>query len=718
LELENILKINKMATKLLIVESPAKAKTINQYLGSDFLVLASYGHIRDLPKTNIGIDFENNYNPKYLVPKDSKKTVKLLKKSLSGKELWLATDYDREGEAIAWHLEQILNPKGNSRRIVFTEITKRALKKAIQQPRKIDFNLVEAQQARRILDRLVGYSLSPLLWKVIARGLSAGRVQSVAVRLICERENEINKFKVEEYWDIFAKLEKENQSPLFAAKLYKFKDKKTNKIFIKSEKDANSLKSILEKEKWLVLNVEEKKENRFPAPPFITSTMQQAASTILGFGAKRTMKIAQELYEGIDLGTGKRKGLITYMRTDSVQVSKQAISQVRKVIAEKFGNKYLPKNPRFYKSKTKGAQEAHEAIRPTSPKLLPENVKGHLSYDQFKLYSIIWKRFVASQASEAQIKIITVDIKVGDYGFLAKDENAIFPGFLKIWDRKIESKNKMPNLKKGDFLILKNLDLQQKFTKPIARFTEAGLIKTLEKMGIGRPSTYAPTIDTIQKRGYIQKEGKYLLPKEIAFIVIKLLKEKFEEIVDYKFTANMEKELDKIAEGKLKRKEALDSFWFKFEKHLNKQKKNLKKEDYQEITKEKCPECGKNLVIKFGRYGKFLACSGFPECKFSKPIFEENNEKQKKEIEQIIANKKCKKCGSEMILKDGRYGKFLACKNYPKCKYTEPILEKIGQKCPECEKGDVVVKRTRKGKIFWGCSNYPKCKWASWSKPK
>lgn len=705
-----------MAKNLVIVESPAKASTIKQYLGSDFEVLASYGHIRDLPKSVLGIEVDKKYEPKYMIPKDSKKTIDTLKKALKGKELWLATDYDREGEAIAWHLISALEYKKEPKRIVFTEITKPAILKSVKNPRKIDLQLVDAQQARRILDRLVGYSLSPFLWKIIAKGLSAGRVQSVAVRLVVEREEEIGGFKADEYWELLATLEKPKEEPQFNAMFYRIGEKKIDKLEIKNKKQSDKIIKEIEKGKWSVKNVDKKETKRYPSPPFMTSTLQQTASNTLGFSPKRTMRIAQQLYEGIKL-SGKNVGLITYMRTDSLNIAPQALKKARNVIKKLYGDKYLPEAARVYKTRKKGAQEAHEAIRPTKPELIPGDMSKHLDRDQLKLYTLIWKRFIASQTKEANVMVVTVDAEVLKYGFIAKDENVIFDGYLKVWDKNIKSKNPIPELKNGDNLNLIKLDGIQKFTKAPARYTEASLIKKLESLEIGRPSTYAPTMGTIIDRGYINKDGAYLVPTDLAKEVTKVLVGKFEDVVDYKFTAHMEKDLDKIADGKMDKVEVLDEFWKPFSKNLEAQKKTIKKSDFQTETGEKCPECKKPLVEKWGKYGKFLACSGFPDCKYSRPLVKSGDKKEEKEVEKKMVDKKCPKCGGKLMLKESRFGQFLACENYPKCKFTESVLNKTGQKCPECGKGDVVVKKTKKGKTFWGCSNYPKCKWASWTKP-
>ncbi len=701
---------------LVIVESPAKASTIKQYLGPDFEVLASYGHVRDLPKSVLGVEVENKYEPKYIIPKKAKNTVAMLKKALGDKELWLATDYDREGEAIAWHLISALGYKQEPKRIVFTEITKSAILKAVKNPRKMDLQLVDAQQARRILDRLVGYSLSPFLWKIIAKGLSAGRVQSVAVRLVVEREEEITAFKPDEYWELVATLEKPKEEPRFNAMFYRIGDKKVDKLEIKNKDQTDKIIKEIEKGKWSVKSIDKKETKRFPAPPFMTSTLQQMASNTLGFSPKRTMRAAQQLYEGIKFN-GKNVGLITYMRTDSLNIASQALKKARDVIKKLYGEKYLPEVARVYKTRKKGAQEAHEAIRPTKPEFVPSEISSHLEPDQLKLYTLIWKRFMASQTKEANVMVITADVEVLKYGFIAKDENVIFDGYLKIWDKNVKSKNPIPELKNGDNLNLIKLDGVQKHTKALARYTEASLIKKLESLEIGRPSTYAPTMDTIITRGYINKDGAYLVPTDLAKEVIKVLVDKFKDVVDYDFTAHMEKDLDEIADGKMDKVKVLDDFWKPFSKNLELQKKTIKKSDFQTETGEKCPECKKPLVEKWGKYGKFLACSGFPDCKYSRPIVKSGDKSEDKEVEKKIVDKKCPKCKGALILKESRFGQFLACENYPKCKFTESVLNKTGQKCPDCKNGDVVVKKTKKGKTFWGCSNYPKCKYASWTKP-
>jgi len=781
-----------MAKNLVIVESPAKASTIEKFLGKDFKVKASYGHVRDLPKTKLGVDLENNFEPQYLIPKKAKPVIKELKEDVKKIDsLYLATDLDREGEAIAWHLVQALGLKNSNdqdpmtnqtqssktkkvkkkknkikvHRIVFNQITENAVKDAVENPREIDVNLVDAQQARRVLDRLVGYKLSPFLWSKVRKGLSAGRVQSVAVRLIVEREREIEKFKSDEYWELIANLRKQeidksisreysgqgNQEERgnFEAKLLK---KDNEELKIGSKKEADEVLSDLDGAKYIVGEVRKKEKMRHPAPPFTTSTLQQEAARKLGFSAKRTMVIAQQLYEGINLGEKDRKGLITYMRTDSVNLASEALDNIRKIIVDRYSKDYLPEKPNFYKSK-KGAQEAHEAIRPTHPDLAPEDVEEFLDASQFKLYSLIWKRALASQMNSAVMDTTSVDVVAGakseklkvksngtasssakapedksadkspQYLFRATGSVIKFDGFIKVYmegkdegDNDDDREGLLPELEKDEKLDLQELISEQKFTQPPPRFTEASLVKELEKNEIGRPSTYAPTLSTIQDRGYVELEDKKFKPLEIGIIVNDVLVEHFPKIVDVGFTAEMENKLDSIEEGDKDWHKIIGDFWGPFIENLEKKEKEIKKEDVidEKITDIKCPQCGKPLQEKYGRFGKFLACTGFPECKHTQPL---NETKEEKEAIEKENHGKCEKCGKEMVIKEGRFGKFLACSGYPECKNIKSINKTIGMKCPECEKGDVVVRFTKKKRRFWGCSEYPKCKYASWTDP-
>ena len=643
--------------KLVIVESPAKAKTIGKYLGRNYKVLSSYGHIRDLPKNALGIDLENNFKPKYVIPTKAKKVAKELKDAMKKSDLViLATDEDREGEAIAWHLLQILpeNKTKDYQRIAFHEITKSAIEKALENPRKIDINLVNAQQARRILDRLVGYKLSPFLWKKIVKGLSAGRVQSVAVRLIVDKEREIKNFKPEEYWGIEASLQKRDSKEIFYAQLIK-KDKKTiSKFEIKNEKEANEILKDLEKAEYKIIDIQKKEIKKYPQPPFTTSTLQQEASHKLGFSAKQTMRIAQQLYE---------TGLITYHRTDSLNLSAEILNKTQKFIKDEFGISYCPNSSNFYKNKSKGAQEAHEAIRPTQENRKPDEIKN-LDTKQYKLYSLVWQRFIACQMNSAILDATRIDIQAKNYTFKATGSTIKFDGWLRVYPNKLKE-NILPSLDKGEILKLIKLISEQHFTQPPARYTEASLVKLLEEYGIGRPSTYAPIIGTIQDRGYVEKnEQKRLAPTEIGFIVIDLLKENFPQIVDVKFTSYMEEDLDLIADGKQDWLTVLQEFYKPFKENLDKKYEEVEKKKLEEKTDKKCSECGKDMVIKLRRFGKFYACTGFPDCK-----------------------------------------------------HTESIVSPTGVKCPECKEGVIIERKTKKGKIFYSCSKYPKCEYALWDKP-
>ena len=664
---------------LVIVESPAKARTIEKFLGQDFKVESSFGHVRDLPKSDLGVDVEHDFEPRYIIPTKAKKRVALLKKLAEKAEtVILATDEDREGEAIAWHLVQALgldeikNKKSkikNIERIVFHEITAKAILEALKNPRRIEQNLVDAQQARRILDRLVGYKLSPLLWKKVSRGLSAGRVQSVTVRLVVEREREREKFQKQEYWDIIAKLqatrdERQGENT-FEAKLHKINNEVLDKFAIKNEAGAKKILDALNGADWKVEAIEKKETKRNAYPPFTTSTLQQSAARKLGFSAKRTMMLAQQLYEGADID-GDRTGLITYMRTDSLNLSQDSLSAAAGFIKSNFGPDYL--ETKTFKTKAKGAQEAHEAVRPTDPNRTPENIAGHLDPSQLKLYRLIWQRFMASQMSPAIFDATMVDVSAGkNHVFRANGLIKKFDGFTKVYSLKTEE-TILPQLAPQEPLDLIELKPNQHFTEPPARYSEASLVKALEQHGIGRPSTYAPTLSTIQDRGYIEKdESKKFKPTQMGAIVNDLLVEHFPNIVNINFTAEMEKKLDSIAEDKIEWVPVIREFYEPFEKNLKEKMEELKKSDFKkdEPTDKICPECGKPIVIKLGRFGKFYACTGFPDCK-----------------------------------------------------HTEKILEKIDMKCPLCVEGEVIVKHTRGKKIFYGCSRYPDCKYASWVNPK
>lgn len=732
-----------MAKNLVIVESPAKAKTISRFLGKDYKVLASMGHVRDLPKSKMGIEIEKDFEPTYQVSVDKKKVIKQLQDELKkAGVLWLATDEDREGEAIGWHLLKALkvDPKKIPvKRIVFHEITETAIKKALEHPREVNMDVVDAQQARRVLDRLVGYELSPLLWKKVRYGLSAGRVQSVAVRLVVEREREILAFKPEEYWSIKALFEKQDKKlkdheKFFEAELAKFNNKKWA---VDNEKDAKKVLKDLEKADYKVVSVEEKQVKRSPAPPFITSTLQQEASRKLNFSVKKTMMVAQQLYEGIDVGNGE-VGLITYMRTDSVNLGPEALVSAKNVIEKEFGKQFALSEPRKFKGR-KSAQEAHEAIRPVEFALRPVEVKKYLDKDQFRLYELIWKRAVACQMKEAILNKVGVDIdaqhsgKSAGYTFRATGQTIEFPGFMEVYlegqdheeDEAADGEKLLPKLSEGEEVDLDKLVDTQHFTKPPARYTEASLVKKLESEGIGRPSTYAPTISTIMARGYIEKEAKALRPTDVAMVVTDVLVENFSDIVDYKFTAEMEDHLDAVEEGTKKWVPMIRDFYTPFHANILEKDISLKKSDIvNEASDEICDKCQSKMVIKLGRFGKFLSCSNYPECKNAKPIEGGDSEKAAevseavKEMQEKYKDKKCEKCGEAMEVKTGRFGPFLGCSGYPKCKNIVAIVVSSGVKCPKCETGQLIERRTKKGgRIFWGCDKFPKCKNATWNKP-
>ncbi len=667
-----------MSKNLVIVESPAKARTISRFLGSDFVVEASFGHVRDLPKSKLGVDIEHDFAPQYIIPRTASPRIKKLRaESVKADRIILATDEDREGEAIAWHLAQALSlekPKSKIKdhkveRIVFHEITKSAIEDALRHPRAIDMHLVDAQQARRILDRLVGYKLSPFLWKKLYRGLSAGRVQSAALRLIVEREREIRGFNSEEYWTLVASFSKNEIT--FDATLAKIKGETIDKFAVKNQKDAEHIVADLTNGTWTVAQVEKKTVTRKPPTPFITSTLQQDAFRRLGFSARQTMRVAQQLYEGVELGEGSI-GLITYMRTDSLQLSEEALTNARAFISKELGNAYLLPSPRKFKTKVKGAQEAHEAIRPTDPHRTPESVKEFLDLRQFKLYNLIWRRFFGSQLPEAVFDATIIDINApapdGAYTFRANGQTMKFDGFLALYPVKF-GEIALPEVQSEEALNLTALSPLQHFTEPPARFSEASLIKILEKHGIGRPSTYAPIVSTILDRSYVERhERKYLKPTDTGFLVNDLLVEHFPAIVDVEFTAKMEEELDRVASGEKEWTPLIKSFYEPFEKNLMAKYEEVEKHQIREMTDEQCEKCGKPMMVKLGRFGKFLACSGFPECKTTKTL------------------------------------------------KSPPAT--IGMKCPTCTEGDIIIRYTKKKRIFYGCSRYPKCDYASWTDPR
>ncbi len=719
---------------LVIVESPTKAKTITKFLGKEYKIESSFGHIRDLPKTTLGVDVENNFQPKYLVPAKAKKNVAKLKElAKKAKKVILATDEDREGEAIAWHLSEALGlDYKKADRIVFHEITKTAITEALAKPRRLDMKLVDAQQARRVLDRLVGYEMSPFLWKKVAKGLSAGRVQSVAVRLIVEREREIKAFKPEEYWSIDINLNKEgDKEKIIRAHLNKIDDQVVDRLEIKDRAAADKISDDLQNAEYVVADVEKKEARRTPPKPFTTSTLQQAANRMLGFSAKQTMMLAQQLYEGVDVNGDGSVGLITYMRTDSLNLSEKFLHEAHDYLKEKVGENYALAKPRHFKTKSKGAQEAHEAIRPTDPNLHPDTIANSLNKNQYRLYKLIWQRALASQMPEAIFDATAIDISAINttYQFRTTGQIIKFDGYLKIYPE-TSQEIELPDVKKKEKLEFVSLDKEQHFTKPPARYSDAGLVKILERYGIGRPSTYAPTIATIETRNYVQRDdNKKLFPTDIAFVVNDLLVEHFPAIVNYDFTAKMENDLDEIAEGNIGWQPVIKDFYTPFHTNLTNKYQEIDKNDImpEEQSQEKCDKCGAPMLIKTGRYGKFLACSAFPDCKNIKSMPGTDRDRNgQADNEQINAlkekykNEICDKCGSPMTIKVGRFGPFLACTGYPKCKNLKNIKENnngsTGVKCPVCGEGEIVAKRGRRG-VFYACNKYPDCKTAFWGKP-
>jgi len=718
-----------LAKNLVIVESPAKAKTLEKFLGKDYSVVASGGHIRDLPKKNIGINIKNNFEPKYQIIKGKEKAVNdLVSAAKKAKMVFLAPDPDREGEAIAWHLAEILKCKDKDKtkrkdkdktkcidkdkikRVEFNEITKKAVLHAIQNPREIDMKRVDAQQARRILDRIVGYKLSPLLWKKIRKGLSAGRVQSVAVRLICEREEKIKKFVPQEYWSIEADLSADGVEKAFIAKLF---SKAGDKASIPDKTSADGILKEIDSKDFIVSKIVKKEQNRHPSPPFITSTLQQEAYRKLGFSTRKTMVLAQQLYEGIEHEPGVSTGLITYMRTDSTRVATEAQDEARILIEKDFGPKYVPKEPKIYKAK-KEAQDAHEAIRSTYFEKKPSDIAKSLTADQLKLYTLIWNRFLASQMESALLDQTAVDITAGDYLFRANGSVIKFDGFIAVYmegrdeEEEEEKEGILPEMSEQQKLRLISITPNQHFTQPPPRFTEASLVKELEQDGIGRPSTYSPIIGTVQDRGYVEKEGKALKPTELGVTVNEQLVKHFPVIMDIEFTANMEDKLDKILEGSVDWIEVLREFYDPFEKTLKEAETGMEKIKKEIMTEEKCEKCGKPMMIRSGRFGDFMACSGYPQCKNTKPL---PGSKEAEAVKEV-----CEKCGKPMVMKRSRFGSFLACSGYPECKNIKPILKQTGIKCPKCG-GDIVERKSKRGKMFYSCSNYPKCKFALWNKP-
>ena len=690
------MKNTKEYKNLLIVESPAKAKTINRYLGDDFKVMATVGHVIDLPKSELGVDVEKGYKPLYQVIHGKRKILQELKRALPEQgNVYLAMDPDREGEAIAWHVQEYLKLK-NAKRVSFHEITKDAILQAIKSPSSVNEDLVEAQKARRVLDRLYGYKLSELLWKKIWYGLSAGRVQSVALRLVVEREEEREAFKPEEFWDFLVEVSKDGEK--LKIKLIKRDGKK---YIPKKEQEVREIEEMLDNYAYKVVDIVKKEIKRNPYPPYTTSTLQQSANNVLGFSAKKTMTVAQKLYQA---------GYITYMRTDSVYLAQKAIKEIRGVIADKYGKQYLPEKERYYKNKAKNAQEAHEAIRPTDFSF----DSSKLPSDEARLYNLIWKRAVSSQMNPEIIEDLNIYFEPDaglkyKFTFLAKGQKIIFDGFRVVYGtaKEDEAIQYISNIKLGDIFKKERFLIEQKFTQPPARYTEASLVKKLESLGIGRPSTYATIISTILDRKYVERERKFLFPTDIGRVVVHFLKGNFTQLVDYQYTASVEDSLDEIAKGKKKYIPFLDGQYKPLMENIQKAEKNVKKEDVVVLgdSDEKCPVCGAKMVIKLGRYGKFLSCSRFPECKGMKDI---NGEGEELDFNKYLKVEKCPKCGSKMVLKNGKFGKFWACENYPECKTTMPLL--LNEKCPECGK-NLVEKKSKWGKSFKGCSGYPECKY-------
>lgn len=698
--------------KLVIVESPTKAKTIGKFLGKGFVVQSSFGHVRDLPKSKLGVDTEHDFAPSYVIPTKAKKTVTQLKKlAEESDEIYFATDEDREGEAISWHLADLLKvPTSKVKRVTFHEITEDAVKHAFEHPRALDMHLVDAQQARRILDRLVGYKLSPLLWKKVAKGLSAGRVQSVAVRIIVDREREIQAFKPDEYWTIEAML-RDGGNP-FLAKLHAVQGKKLDKLDIKTKTEADQIVFDLEKLTYTVSDIETKPTRRTPPAPYRTSTLQQDANHKLGFSAKQTMTIAQQLYEGVELGNEGHVGLITYMRTDSENLSPKFLEEAQGVIAKEFGAASA-KGARTYETKNKGAQEAHEAIRPTSALRTPSEVEMYLEPTQRKLYELIWRRAIASQMADAELKASRIDVSAGSYLLRATGSIITFPGFLAALQDEFEEESQLPDVAVGTILTKESLEAKQHFTEPPARYSDATLVKALEEHGVGRPSTYAPTIATIIDRGYVERMDKRRLkPTDLAYLVNDLLVEHFPNIVNLQFTAHMETDFDHIADGKTTWVPVIRDFYTPFAEILKAKEAEIKKEDVvAETTNEVCEKCGKPMAVKMGRFGKFLACTGFPECKNTKPL--ENGP------QLVIPDelKSCPNCGAPTTVKRGRFGQFISCSRYPECKTILNIEKKTGVACPKCKEGEIIEKKSKRGKLFYSCNRYPTCDFALWSKP-
>ena len=713
-----------MNNALIIIESPNKIPAIKSFLGKGYKVAASVGHVRDLPKSKLGIDIENNYEPQYINIRGKGEIINQLKKDAKKADIvYLATDPDREGEAISWHLEQALElDPAKTRRITFGEVTKSAFREALKNPRGIDMNLVNAQQTRRILDRLVGYKISPFLWEKIESGLSAGRVQSVATRIIVERENEIQDFVPEEYWNPTALLAN-GKGEEFTARYYGRADKKRE---LKNESDVRKVLDAVKGAAYTVASVKKSVKVKRPLPPFNTSTLQQESNRRLSMSSQRTMMLAQELYEGVNLGERGIHGLISYMRTDSVRISDEARAAAKDFIISQYGESFYPPVPNVYKAK-KGIQDAHEAIRPSDPSLTPEKVRSRLSGDAYRLYKLIWERFIASQMKSAELNTVNVDIEAGGHTFKASGRTVKFMGYMAVYgytdDEDEEENGKLPALSQGEKLVEKKLVPEQKFTLPPARYTEGSLVKALEDMGIGRPSTFAATISTIIARKYVQHSGKFLEPTQLGRVTNGLMMECFPKIVDYDFTANMETDLDAIEAGKEDYLKVIDGFYKDFVKQLSYASEHIDRVSYEkpvEYTDIICDKCGARMVVKEGRFGKFAACPNYPECKNTTRLAPDGKTEKKPEPvpegPEVIADEKCPNCGGDMVLRKGTYGPYYACRNYPKCKTTMPVVKDSGVKCPKCGKR-LLIKQTRTRRTFYSCEDYPKCDFSCWDIP-
>lgn len=717
---------------LVIVESPSKASTIKGYLGSNYKVIASKGHVRDLPKSTLGVDIDNDFAVRYINIRGKGDLIKEIKKEAkAAKKVFLATDPDREGEAISWHLATALGiPVEKTMRVTFNEITKNAIKTAIKEPRQIDMNLVNAQQARRILDRIVGYKLSPLLWKSVKSGLSAGRVQSVATRIIVEREEEIRAFNPEEYWTIDATLLNTDSKP-FSVRFY---GNAQGKLKLENEQMVKGIVREVENVPFTVASLKTGTRKKMPAPPFTTSTMQQEASKKLGFQSQRIMRVAQELYEGVNLGSdfGGVQGLITYMRTDSLRVSTEAQDAAKSLIAVKYGDQYTPETPRVYKTRS-GAQDAHEAIRPARVELEPLKIKKYLTSDQYRLYKLIWERFIASQMESAILNTVSADFDAAGYIFRTSGYTVAFQGYMAVYeetedetgngDEHKEVKDiRIPVLNEGERLSCEQISPLQHFTEPPARYNEASLIKFLEEKGIGRPSTYTPIITTIIARNYVTRDGKALVPTELGEITTRLMKENFPDIVDYKFTAGMENELDHIENGEMELQTLLHSFWDGFKGELERAEQMIQPGNYElpvEKTDMVCEKCGATMVVKNGRFGKFAACPNYPTCKNTKPLVAPSNSAEGAadgKTAPAVADFKCELCGSDMVLRNGKFGAFYACSKYPECKFTKQRTRELGVDCPKCG-AKLVTKYGRNHTVFYSCERYPDCDFSSWDMP-